>query len=71
MSSYHEHQQLWINPPTDKRTELAVKKVPFPTPAHKIFDGLKKPQSRKNNSKSKHGGIHAKYRKSRKKKKKR
>ena len=27
--------------PTDKRTEQATKKVPNPTPAHKIFDGVK------------------------------
>ena len=30
-----------INCPTDKRTEHATKKVPNPTPAHKIFDGVK------------------------------
>ena len=30
-----------INCPTDKRTEHATKKVPNPTPAHKIFDGMK------------------------------
>ena len=29
-----------INCPTDKRTQLATKKVPYPTPAHKIFDGI-------------------------------
>jgi hypothetical protein len=29
-----------INCPTDKRTEAATKKVPYPTPAHKIFDGI-------------------------------
>ena len=29
-----------INCPTDKRTELATKKVPYLTPAHKIFDGI-------------------------------
>ena len=29
-----------INCATYKRTELATKKVPFPTPAHKIFDGI-------------------------------
>jgi hypothetical protein len=29
-----------INCATDKRTELATKKVPYPTPPHKIFDGI-------------------------------
>ena len=29
-----------INCATDKRTELATKKVPYPTPTHKIFDGI-------------------------------
>ena len=29
-----------INCPTEKRTELATKKVPYPTRAHKIFDGI-------------------------------
>ena len=29
-----------INCPTDKRTQSATKKVPYPTPAHKIFDGI-------------------------------
>ena len=29
-----------INRATDKRTQLATKKVPYPTPAHKIFDGI-------------------------------
>ena len=34
-----------INCPTDKRTQLATKRVPYPTPAHKIFDGI--PSSKK------------------------
>ena len=29
-----------INCATNKRTELATKKVPYPTPPHKIFDGI-------------------------------
>jgi hypothetical protein len=29
-----------INCAADKRTELATKKMPYPTPAHKIFDGI-------------------------------
>ena len=29
-----------INCPTDKRTQLATKRVPYPTPAHKIFEGI-------------------------------
>jgi hypothetical protein len=29
-----------INCAIDKRTELAFEKVPYPTPAHKIFDGI-------------------------------
>ena len=33
-------QEDVINCATDKRTELATKKVPYPTPPHKIFDGI-------------------------------
>ena len=33
-------QEDVINCATDKRTELATKKVPYPTPPHKIFDGV-------------------------------
>ena len=37
---FDSKQVIVINCPTDKRTELATKKVPYPTPAHKIFDGI-------------------------------
>jgi hypothetical protein len=33
-------QEDVINCATNKRPELATKKVPYPTPAHKIFDGI-------------------------------
>ena len=37
---FDSKQEDVINCATDKRTELATKKVPYPTPAHKIFDGI-------------------------------
>ena len=37
---FDSKQVYVIKCPTDKRTELATKKVPYPTPAHKIFDGI-------------------------------
>jgi hypothetical protein len=43
-----------INSATDKRPELATKKVPYPTPAHKIFDCI--PSNKKVIKKAVHTG---------------
>ena len=49
-----KEQEHNINCPTDKRTEKAHKKVPNPTPPHKIFDGAKPTNKGSNtNNKSK------------------
>ena len=37
---FDSKQEDVINCATNKRPELATKKVPYPTPAHKIFDGI-------------------------------
>jgi hypothetical protein len=37
---FDSKQEDVINCATDRRTDLATKKVPYPTPPHKIFDGI-------------------------------
>eukprot|EP01051_Picozoa_sp_SAG22_P012334 SAG22_NODE_1272_length_4923_cov_3.681385_4_plen_74_part_00 len=61
---FESQQQQWVNPPTDTRTYQAERRVPFPTPAKKIFDGLSESKS-ENKSKSK--GVHSKYKTKKKK----
>ena len=56
-----KEQEHNINCPTDKRTEKAHKKVPNPTPPHKIFDGAKPTNKDSNtNNKSKKYSTYSK-----------
>ena len=60
-----KEQENEINCPTDKRTEKATKKVPNPTPPHKIFDGIKTTVTnkslKKNKTKNKNKSNNQKY----------